>query len=46
MIKRPSLRIHGVEEGAERQTKGIGNLFNEIIPESFSNLYNYIDIHV
>jgi hypothetical protein len=30
-IKRPNLRIHRVEEGAEIQIKGIRNLFNEII---------------
>jgi hypothetical protein len=30
-IKRPTLRIHRVEEGADIQTKGIENLFNEII---------------
>jgi hypothetical protein len=30
-IKRPNLRIYGVEEGTEIQTEAIGNLFNEII---------------
>jgi hypothetical protein len=33
-------------KGAEIQTKGIGNLFNEIIAENFSNLCNDIDTHV
>jgi hypothetical protein len=37
MIKRPNLRIHGVE-GAEIYTKSIGNLLNEIIAENFSTL--------
>jgi hypothetical protein len=31
MVKRLSLRIHGVEEGSEIQATGIENLFNEII---------------
>jgi hypothetical protein len=33
MIKRPKLRICGVEEEDEVQTKGIENLFNEIKAE-------------
>jgi TolA-binding protein len=36
--KRPNLRIHGMEEGPEIQTKGLGNLLNEIIAENFPNL--------
>jgi hypothetical protein len=39
-IKRPNLRIHGVKEEIEIQTKGIENLYNEIITENFSNLCN------
>jgi TolA-binding protein len=35
IIQRPNLKINGVEEGAEIQTKGIGNLFNEITAENF-----------
>jgi hypothetical protein len=35
MIKRPTLRIPGVEEGTEVQTKDTENLFNEIITENF-----------
>jgi TolA-binding protein len=46
MNKRQNLRIHGVEEGAEIQTKGIGNLANEIIVDNFPNLCNNVDIHV
>jgi hypothetical protein len=42
MIKRPKLRIHGVEEGAEIQTKSKENLLNEIIAEIFPNLCNNI----
>jgi hypothetical protein len=32
-----------VEEGAEIQTKGIRNLFNEIVTVNFPNLCNNID---
>jgi hypothetical protein len=46
MIKTPNLRIHSVEEGAEIQNKGMGNIFNKIIAENFPNLCNYIDTHV
>jgi TolA-binding protein len=45
MIKRPNLRIHRMR-GAEIQTKGIGNLFNEIITENSPNLCSNVDIHV
>jgi hypothetical protein len=45
-IKRPNLRILQVEEGAEIQTKGIGNLLNKIIAQNFSNLGAGIDINV
>ena len=34
IIKRPNLRITGIEEGLEKQTKGMHNLFNEIISEN------------
>jgi chromosome segregation ATPase len=37
-IKRPNLRIMGIEEGEEMQTKGIHNMFNKIITENFPNL--------
>jgi hypothetical protein len=46
MTKRPNLRIHSIEEGTEIQTKGIGNLFNEIIAENFPTLCNNIDKHI
>jgi hypothetical protein len=35
-----------VKEGAEIQTKGIGNLLNEIIAENFPTLCNSIDSYV
>jgi archaeosine-15-forming tRNA-guanine transglycosylase len=37
-IKRPNLRIMGIEEEEEEQAKGISNVFNKIITENFSNL--------
>jgi hypothetical protein len=37
-MKRPNLRIIGVEEGEEIQTKVIDNLFNRITAEDFPNL--------
>jgi hypothetical protein len=46
MIKRPNLKIHGVEEGPEIQTKGIENLSNGIIAENPPNLEKDKDAHV
>jgi hypothetical protein len=37
-IKRPNLRIMGLEEGEEVQAKGMHNIFNKIITENFPNL--------
>jgi chromosome segregation ATPase len=37
-IKRPNLRIMGIEEGEELQAEGIHNIFNKIITENFPNL--------
>jgi hypothetical protein len=37
-IKRPKLRIMGIEEREEIHTKGISNIFNKIITENFPNL--------
>ena len=39
-MKRPNLRIIRIEEGTEMQTKGMNNLFNEIISENFLNQRN------
>jgi hypothetical protein len=46
MIRRPNLRIYGVEEGDEIQTKGIGKLFNETIAGNSPNVCNNIDTSV
>jgi hypothetical protein len=37
-IKRPNLRIMGIEEREEVQAKGMCNIFNKIIIENFPNL--------
>jgi esterase/lipase len=34
-IKRPNLRIKGIEEGEEVQAKEMRNIFNKIITENF-----------
>jgi hypothetical protein len=45
-IKRPNMRIMGIEEGEEMQAKVIHNLFNKIITENFLNLEEVLLIQV
>jgi archaeosine-15-forming tRNA-guanine transglycosylase len=45
-IKRPNLRIMGIEEGEEVQTKGMFNIFNKLITENFPNLEKDISIQI
>jgi hypothetical protein len=45
-IKRPNLRIMGIEEGEEVQEKGICNIFNKIITENFPNLEKAMPIQI
>jgi chromosome segregation ATPase len=45
-IKRPNLRIMGIEQGEEVQTKGIHNISNKIITENFPNLEKAMPIQV
>jgi hypothetical protein len=45
-IKRPNLRIMGIEEGEEMQAKGMRNIFNNIITENFPNLEKSMPIQV
>jgi chromosome segregation ATPase len=45
-IKRPNLRVMGIEEGEEVQGKGICNIFNKIITENFPNLEKAMPIQV
>jgi hypothetical protein len=37
-MRRPNLRIIGIEESRNSQLKGTGNIFNKIIEENFPNL--------
>ena len=37
-MKRPNLKIIGIEEGEESQLNGSENIFNKIIEENFPNL--------
>jgi hypothetical protein len=45
-IKRTNLRIMGIEEGEEVQVKGIHNILNKIITESFPKLEKVLPIQV
>jgi hypothetical protein len=45
-IRKPNLRIMGIEEGEEVQAKGIHNIFNKIITENFPNLEKTMPIQV
>jgi hypothetical protein len=45
-IKRPNLRIMGIEEREEVQAKGMHNIFNKIITENFPNLEKTIPIQM
>jgi hypothetical protein len=45
-IKRPKMRIMGIEEGEEVQVKRMHNIFNKIITENFPNLEKTMPIQV
>jgi hypothetical protein len=45
-IKRPNLRIMGIEEGEEVQAKGMCNIFNKTVTENFPNLQKTMPIQV
>jgi hypothetical protein len=45
-IKRPNLRMMGIENGEKVQAKGIHNIFNKIITENFPILEKTMPIHV
>jgi hypothetical protein len=45
-IKRPNLRIMGIEEGEEVHAKGMSNRFNKIITENFPNLEKSIPMQM
>jgi hypothetical protein len=46
LIKRPNLRIMGIEEGEKVQDKGICNILNKIIMEKLPNLKKVLPIQV
>ena len=45
-MKRPNLKIIGIEEGEESELKGPENIFNKIIEENFPNLKKEMAIKV
>ena len=45
-MKRPNLRIIGIEENEDSQFKGPENIFNKIIEENFLNLKKEVAIKV
>jgi hypothetical protein len=45
-IKRPNLKIMGIEEGEKVQAKGINNMLNKIITQNFPNLEKTMSIQV
>jgi hypothetical protein len=45
-IKKPNLRIMGIEEGEEVQAKEMRNIVNKIITDNFPNLEKSMPIEV
>jgi hypothetical protein len=45
-MKRPKLRIIGIEESKDFHLKGLENIFNKIIEESFPNLKKEMVINI
>ena len=45
-MRRPNLRIIGIEESEEYQIKGKVNIFNKIIEENFPNLKNEMTMNI
>ena len=45
-MKRPNIRNIGIDEGLEKQTKGMNNIFNEIISDNFPDLKNEMENQV
>jgi hypothetical protein len=45
-IKRPNLRIMGIEEGEQIQINAKHNVFNKLITENFPNLKKVLSIQV
>jgi hypothetical protein len=45
-MRRPNLRIIGIEESEDLQLKGLVNIFNKIIEENFSNQKKEMPINI
>ena len=45
-MRRPNLRIIGVDENENFQLKGLANIFNKIIEENFPNLKNDMPMNI
>jgi hypothetical protein len=45
-IKRPNLRIMGIEDAEGVQANGIHNIINKIVTENFTNLKKFLPIQV
>ena len=45
-MKRPNLRIIGIEESEDFQLKGPVNIFNKIIEENFPNLKKEMPMNI
>ena len=45
-MRKPNLRIVGIQEGNDSQIKGPENIFNKIIEENFPNLKKELPIKV
>uniref|UniRef100_A0A8C9Q5Y3 LINE-1 type transposase domain-containing protein 1 n=1 Tax=Spermophilus dauricus TaxID=99837 RepID=A0A8C9Q5Y3_SPEDA len=46
VIKKPNLRVIGIEEGTEIQTKGMDSILNEIILENFPEMKDGMDCQI
>jgi hypothetical protein len=45
-MRRPNLRIIGIEESEDSQLKGPVNIYNKIIEENFPNLNKEMNMNV
>ena len=45
-MKRPNLRIIGIEKGKEYQLRGTVNIFNKIVEENFFTLKNEMTMSI
>jgi hypothetical protein len=45
-MRRPNLRMKGIEESKDSQVKGPGNIFNKFVQENFPNLKKEMPINI